>query len=52
MHRLSLCYVSPVKHSQMPRHLISDVHEWINVIPSVLVYYLAKPQQRERALKH
>ena len=22
----------------MPRHLISDVHEWINEIPIVLVY--------------
>jgi len=23
------------KHSQMPRHLISDAHEWINEIPTV-----------------
>ena len=23
------------KNSQMPRHLISDVHEWIDEIPSV-----------------
>ncbi|WZZ15394.1 hypothetical protein YC2023_108483 [Brassica napus] len=33
----------------MPRHLISDAHEWINEIPSVPVYYPAKPQPRERA---
>ena len=30
--------------SQMPRHLISDAHEWINEIPSVPVCYPAKPQ--------
>ncbi|KAL5697167.1 hypothetical protein ACHQM5_030971 [Ranunculus cassubicifolius] len=23
----------------MPRHLISDAHEWINEIPTVPVYY-------------
>ena len=33
----------------MPRHLISDAHEWINEIPTVPIYYLAKPQPRERA---
>ena len=33
----------------MPRHLISDAHEWINEIPTVPIYYLAKPQSRERA---
>ena len=38
-------------HSQMPRHLISDAHEWINEIPTVPIYYPAKPQLRERA-KH
>ncbi|CAN7022465.1 unnamed protein product [Brassica rapa subsp. trilocularis] len=27
----------------------SDAHEWINEIPTVLVYYPAKPQPRERA---
>ena len=32
-------------NSQMPRHLISDAHEWINEIPPVPIYYLAKPQQ-------
>uniref|UniRef100_A0A834VHH4 Uncharacterized protein n=2 Tax=Arthropoda TaxID=6656 RepID=A0A834VHH4_SARSC len=37
------------KASQMPRHLISDAHEWINEIPTVPTYYLAKPQPRERA---
>ena len=36
---------------QMPRHLISDAHEWINEIPTVPIYYLAKPQPRERAWK-
>ena len=30
----------------MPRHLISDAHEWINEIPTVPIYYLAKPQPR------
>jgi len=33
----------------MPRHLLSAAHEWINEIPSVPIYYLANPQQRERA---
>ena len=33
----------------MPRHLISDAHEWINEIPTVPIYRLAKPQPRERA---
>ena len=33
----------------MPRHLTSDAHEWINEIPTVPIYYLAKPQPRERA---
>ena len=32
----------------MPRHLISDAHAWINEIPTVPIYYLAKPQPRER----
>ena len=35
--------------SQMPRHLISDAHEWINEIPTVPIYYLANPQAGERA---
>ncbi len=35
--------------SQMPRHLISDAHEWMNEIPTVPTCYLAKPQPRERA---
>ena len=26
----------------MPRHLISDAHEWMNEIPAVPIYYLAK----------
>ena len=33
----------------MPRHLISDAHEWINEIPTVPIYYLAKRQTGERA---
>ena len=33
----------------MPRHLISDAHERINEIPTVPIYYPAKPQLRERA---
>jgi hypothetical protein len=33
----------------MPRHLISDAHEWINEILTFPIYYLAKPQPRERA---
>jgi hypothetical protein len=33
----------------MPRHLIRDAHEWINEIPTVPIYGLAKPQPRERA---
>ena len=31
------------------RHLISGAHEWINEIPIAPIYYLAKPQPRERA---
>ena len=37
------------KVDQMPRHLISDAHEWINEIPTVPFFYQAKPQPRERA---
>ena len=33
----------------MPRHLISDAHEWINEIFTVPSYALAKQQERERA---
>uniref|UniRef100_A0AAR2K4G0 Uncharacterized protein n=1 Tax=Pygocentrus nattereri TaxID=42514 RepID=A0AAR2K4G0_PYGNA len=33
----------------MPRHLISDTHEWMHEIPNVPTYYLAKPQPREWA---
>ena len=40
------------KSSQMPRHLISDAHEWMNEIPTVPTYYLAKPQPRERAWRN
>ena len=32
----------------MARHLISDAHEWMNAIPTVPLYYLAKPQPKER----
>ncbi|KAK2575432.1 hypothetical protein KPH14_000889 [Odynerus spinipes] len=44
--------VTFTKNSQMPRHLISDAHEWINEIPSVPIYFLAKPLPRERAWKN
>jgi hypothetical protein len=33
----------------MPRHLISDAHEWINEIPTVPIHRLANPLPRERA---
>ncbi|OIR57196.1 MAG: uncharacterized protein A8A55_2048 [Amphiamblys sp. WSBS2006] len=33
----------------MPRHLISDVHEWISEIPTVPMRSPAKPQPGERA---
>jgi len=36
----------------MPRHLISDAHEWINEFLTVPICHLAKPQPRERAWKH
>jgi len=32
----------------MPRHLISDVHEWINEIDTVPSNLLVKSQPRER----
>ena len=35
----------------MTCHAISDAHEWIDVIPTVPIYYLAKPQPKERAWK-
>ena len=49
-----LCGPRPIvpllrRSSQMPRHLISDAHEWINEIPTVPTYYTVKPQPRERA---
>jgi len=33
----------------MPRHLISDAHEWINEIPTVPNHGPANSQPRERA---
>lgn len=33
----------------MPSHLICDVHEWTNEIPTVPIYHLAKQQPGERA---
>ena len=33
----------------MPRHPISDAHEWINEIPTVPIYGLVNPQAGERA---
>lgn len=35
--------------SQMPRHLVSDALEWIDEIPTVSSYFLAKPLPRKRA---
>jgi len=35
----------------MPRHLISDAHEWINEVSTVPIYHYAKMQQRERTLQ-
>ena len=35
-------------NSQMPRHLISDAHEWINEIPTVPIYGHVNQQARER----
>ncbi|KAL3123294.1 hypothetical protein niasHT_006837 [Heterodera trifolii] len=35
---------SKYSSSQMPRRLTTDAHEWINEIPTVPIYYLAKPQ--------
>ena len=35
--------------SQMPSQRSFDVHEWINEILTVPIYYLANPQPRERA---
>ena len=39
----------PLKGSQLPRHLINDVYEWVNEMPTVPIYYLAKSQPKERA---
>ena len=36
----------------MPRHLISDEHEWINEIPTVPTYDHANQQARERTCTH
>jgi len=33
----------------MPRHVISDAHEWSNEIPGVPMVHLVKLQPRERA---
>ncbi len=33
----------------MPRHLIGDAHEWINEIPTVPTYSLAKLQPSQRS---
>ena len=33
----------------MPRHLIRYANKWVNEIPTVPIYYLAKPQPGERA---
>ena len=33
----------------MPRHVISDAHEWSNEVPTVPIYLATKAQPRERA---
>jgi hypothetical protein len=35
----------------MPRHLIGDVHEWINATLTVPVFVEVNQQQRERTLE-
>jgi len=35
----------------MPRHLISDAHEWINEVLIVPTYDLANTQHRERTMQ-
>lgn len=32
----------------MPRHLISDAHEWITEIPNVPIYYLSSQTTAKR----
>ena len=32
----------------MPRQITTETHEWINKIPTVPIYYLAKPQPGEQ----
>ena len=36
----------------MPRQITTDAHEWINEIPTVPIYYLAKLQPREQTLEN
>ena len=36
----------------MPRHLINDVHEWINEILTVPIHAQANQQARERTCLH
>src|SRR5271165_1908409 len=47
----ALRYSPPSRREFGESVLISDAHEWINEIPTVPIYYLAKPQPRERAWK-
>jgi len=50
---IHIAVVQPVDETcQIPRYLISDAHEWINEIPIVLIYFLAKPLPGERAWKN
>jgi len=39
----------PIEYGADVMWFISDAHEWINEIPTVPIYYPAKPQLRERA---
>ena len=45
---LLVLWLLSIKMPCYPRHLISHAHEWINEIPTVSIYYLAKPQPRRR----
>ena len=40
---------APHAMAKVGNRRISDAHEWINEIPTVPIYYLAKLQPRERA---
>ena len=47
-----LQFICSSDHGTSLACVISDAHEWINEIPTVPIYYLAKPQPRERGWKN